>query len=53
VDTLASTAKQLLADTGLEEVKIRLLGISVSNFGELQPKAKPEQVTDQLKLFND
>jgi DNA polymerase-4 len=53
VETLARTAKQLLADTGLDEVKIRLLGISVSNFGELQPKAKPEQVTDQLKLFND
>lgn len=50
-DTLSGTAKRLLAATNPEEVKIRLLGISVSNFGELQPKAKKEEASDQLKLF--
>ncbi|WP_377166262.1 DNA polymerase IV [Mucilaginibacter terrae] len=49
--TLSDTAKSLLAATNPEEVKIRLLGISVSNFGELQPKAKKEEASDQLKLF--
>jgi len=49
--TLNQTAVQLLAATGVNEVKIRLLGISVSNFGEAAPKTKKELYTEQLKLF--
>ncbi len=48
---LAQTAKQLLAATDINDVKIRLLGISVSNFGPLVTKTKVEESTDQLKLF--
>lgn len=48
-DTLAQTAKQLLAATQLDDVRVRLLGISVSNFGNLQPKSN--EPTEQLKLF--
>lgn len=50
-DTLSQVAKQLLAATDIEEVKVRLLGVSVSNFGELAPKAKREGPIEQLKLF--
>ena len=51
VDTLSRIAKELLAATDLEEVKIRLLGISVSNFGELPAKPQKEVTPGQLKLF--
>lgn len=47
LDTIAGTAKQLLLKTGLEDAKIRLLGITLSNFGE--GNTKPE--TGQLALF--
>ena len=50
-DTLSRIAKELLAVTDLEDVKIRLLGISVSNFGEMLPKPKKEGPVAQLKLF--
>jgi DNA polymerase-4 len=43
-ETITSTAKELLASTGLENKKIRLLGITVSNFGD-------ESVSGQLALF--
>jgi DNA polymerase-4 len=49
-ETIASIAKQLLSATDLEEKKIRLLGISLSNFGT-EMKAKPEFPSDQLRLF--
>lgn len=49
VGILAQTAKQLLSATNLDEVRVRLLGISVSNFGELSPKNNGP--TEQLKLF--
>jgi DNA polymerase-4 len=49
--TLAGTAKQLLAATAPEDKKIRLLGISVSNFGEATVKRRMGDVRDQLKLF--
>ncbi len=49
--TLAGTAKQLLAGTDPEDKKIRLLGISVSNFGEAMGKQTKEDGKDQLKLF--
>ncbi|RYZ58173.1 MAG: DNA polymerase IV [Chitinophagaceae bacterium] len=48
--TLASTAKELLLSTELEGAKIRLLGITLSNFGE---RATAKQLpTGQLPLFN-
>lgn len=45
-ETIAATALQLLLKTGLEEVKVRLLGIGVSNFVN-----EEEASNDQLKLF--
>ncbi|HEY8780955.1 MAG TPA: DNA polymerase IV [Mucilaginibacter sp.] len=51
LETICSTAKRLLAATGLEDKKIRLLGISLSNFAEVMVKQKEEKVTDQLTLF--
>lgn len=49
--TLARMAKQLLANSEPEDKKIRLLGISVSNFGEGEAKEPKEERKDQLKLF--
>lgn len=51
LDTISSIAKQLLSATSPEDKKIRLLGISLSNFGELEPRQKTEKASDQLKLF--
>jgi DNA polymerase IV len=48
---IADTAKHLLQTTELEDKKIRLLGISLSNFGDNSLKQKEEDVNDQLKLF--
>ncbi|MBS7565632.1 DNA polymerase IV [Mucilaginibacter sp. Bleaf8] len=50
-ETLLTTAKQLLAATDLQDVKIRLLGISVSNFGEIAPKSRYDGPAEQLRLF--
>ncbi|MFZ6011325.1 MAG: DNA polymerase IV, partial [Bacteroidota bacterium] len=50
-DIMLSTAKQLLVSTAPEGDKIRLLGISLSNFGETLIKTRREESTDQLKLF--
>ncbi|MGN6568877.1 MAG: DNA polymerase IV [Flavipsychrobacter sp.] len=49
LQVIANTAKQLLAATDLQDVKVRLLGISLSNFpDELHDvKSSPEQ----LRLF--
>jgi DNA polymerase-4 len=51
LETVGATAKRLLAETNPEDKKIRLLGISLSNFGEVAVKQKEEKPTDQLKLF--
>lgn len=51
LETLSKTAKQLLTATGLDDVRIRLLGISVSNFGELPVKTRKDEVSKQLRLF--
>ncbi|ASZ12341.1 DNA polymerase IV [Chitinophaga pendula] len=48
LDTIADTAKQLLLKTDPTDVKVRLLGISLSNFGDA-PR-KPQDVY-QLELF--
>lgn len=52
-DTIASVAKELLLASGIDDVKIRLLGISLSNFGEIEPKIQllKDSNPDQLKLF--
>ena len=52
LENISSTAKLLLAATNPDDKKIRLLGISVSNFGEIETRKKIEKQTDQLKLFN-
>ncbi|WP_428328269.1 DNA polymerase IV [Mucilaginibacter sp.] len=51
LETVCVTAKKLLAATQPEDKKIRLLGISLSNFGEIVAKQREEKPTDQLKLF--
>lgn len=45
---IAATAHQLLAAAFTENTRVRLLGISLSNFGELRAGMEP---TDQLPLF--
>jgi DNA polymerase IV len=45
------TATELLAATDLEGKKIRLLGISISNFGDGAPSPTKEKGDDQLSLF--
>lgn len=50
-DFLATTAKQLLLVADVENKKIRLLGISVSNFGSPSPRLHQDADSDQLKLF--
>jgi DNA polymerase IV len=49
METITATAKQLLLATQPENVRIRLLGISLSNFGEFTVKGK-EEPSEQLKL---
>ena len=46
-ETIVTTVQQLLLGTDPEEHRIRLLGISLSNFGESRPgrKTNPEQLT--------
>ncbi|WPU99411.1 DNA polymerase IV [Mucilaginibacter sp. cycad4] len=53
LETISNTAKQLMAATGVDDVKVRLLGISLSNFGELQVKQRDDKELgpgDQLEL---
>ena len=50
-ELILATAKQLLTATDIDDRKVRLLGISLSNFGDLVPRSRKEEVTDQLKLF--
>lgn len=52
LETISATAKSLLLTSGIDEVKIRLLGISLSNFGELPVKANPGGDSNQLELFD-
>lgn len=48
---ISETAEKLLQLTDMENVKVRLLGISLSNFGEVKPKPKTLENAVQLKLF--
>lgn len=49
LETITTTAKQLLASTDLEDKRIRLFGISLSNFGDVMLKRK-DDLSDQLSL---
>jgi DNA polymerase-4 len=53
LETIRNTAKQLMAATGVDDVKVRLLGISLSNFGEAVVKQRDDKELgpgDQLEL---
>jgi DNA polymerase-4 len=50
-ETIVTTAKQLLLNTDLTNKKIRLLGISLSNFIELDAPVKKKKTNGQLELF--
>ena len=49
---ILDTAKKLLLSTGPEEKRIRLLGITLSNFGE-QVRQKKDDHPNQLQLFEE
>ncbi|WP_354428790.1 MULTISPECIES: DNA polymerase IV [unclassified Mucilaginibacter] len=49
-NTILSTSKTLLAATDTENSRVRLLGITISNFLPIETKVKPQ--TDQLFLFD-
>ncbi len=49
--TVSSMAKQLLLAAGAVDQKVRLLGISLSNFGELSSRSKQLSNPAQLELF--
>ncbi|MEP6749995.1 MAG: DNA polymerase IV [Bacteroidota bacterium] len=51
LETIRSVAKQLLVATDPEGKKIRLLGISLSNFGIAATKDPGKPGNEQLKLF--
>lgn len=53
METIIHTVKELLVKTDLENKKIRLLGISLSNFGEMQEKVVKKKNEWQLELFCD
>jgi len=52
-DKILETAKQLLLATEPEDKPVRLLGISLSNFGEVIPVAGRSGNTAQLSLFDE
>jgi len=51
LETITATAKQLLAATDIQNVKIRLLGISVSNFNDTITPNRKQGPSWQLELF--
>jgi DNA polymerase-4 len=51
LETITETAKQLLALTETEDKAVRLLGITLSNFGEVQPVIRKVEDMGQLRLF--
>ncbi len=51
METISATAKKLMAATFTDGQKIRLLGISLSNFGELPVRQKADGRSGQLELF--
>lgn len=51
LEIIVNTAKVLLTESEAEGSKVRLLGISLSNFGENIQRPGPTVPPDQLKLF--
>lgn len=51
LETVTQTAKKLLLATEPENKRIRLLGVTLSNFGEIVQKEKGNDHSDQLELF--
>jgi len=51
LQTISDTAKKLLLNTQPENARIRLLGVTLSNFGEMPLKGKRTGHPDQLELF--
>jgi len=51
LNTISITAKELLSSTDLAGKKIRLLGITMSNFSESKQDDKKENSSGQLELF--
>ena len=49
--TIAEAAKKLLLATEPEGKRIRLLGVTLSNFGAIIPKQKTQDNPEQLELF--
>ena len=50
LEIITATSKQLLTTADLETKKVRLLGISLSNFGELETPQRRKEISDQLRL---
>ena len=50
-EIISQTAKNLLLGTDPEGKRIRLMGVTLSNFGEIEPKEKKTGHPDQLELF--
>jgi DNA polymerase-4 len=48
---ISEAAKKLLLATEPEDKRIRLLGVTLSNFGEIIPKQKSPDNPEQLELF--
>jgi DNA polymerase-4 len=51
-DTITEVARQLLEKVEMEDKTVRLLGISLSNFGEPAPKWRKPKDPDQLDIFD-
>jgi DNA polymerase-4 len=51
INEIMKAVKSMLVSTDPESKKIRLLGISMSNFEESLPVNKMNDKSDQLKLF--
>ena len=51
LETISQTAKRLLATAFTQGIKVRLLGISISNFGDLEVRKNAEMISGQLRLF--
>jgi len=51
LNTIVSVAKELLSATDLKSKKIRLLGITISNFSETKQTNERENSSGQLELF--
>ena len=50
-DSVAAAVKRLLLDTDAEGKRIRLLGVTLSNFGEIRSVQKSSDHPGQLELF--